>query len=138
MTMFRKNDSASFIASTHREVFRFCTRSTSVCCNHSCKNLCFVIMQKLCSMQHVVTIFTACPKIVSNLFAIHWKRSFQRPNAFSTTTHLMLSAKSNLALSGWDCHECCRVSWANFPKNMLNHQVLRDSILHYRFVLACL
>ena len=73
---------ASFTASTHLEVFRFYTRSTSICCNHSCKNLYFVIMQKLCGIQHVVTIFTAWSKVVSNLFAIHWKRPFKQAMYF--------------------------------------------------------
>ena len=76
-------ESASFTASTHCEVFPFYTRSTSVCCDHSCKNLSFVITQKLCCIQHVVTIFTVCSKAVSNLFAIHWKRPFERPNVES-------------------------------------------------------
>ena len=112
--MFRNNDqwsakqslialrinSASFTTSTHLEVFRFCTRSPSVCCNHSCKNLCFVIMQKSCRIQHVLTIFTVCSKVASNLFAIHWKRHFKRPNAFSTATRLLLSARLNLTSSG--------------------------------------
>ena len=121
-------DSASFRTSRHLEVFRFCTRPTSVCCNHSCKNLCFVIIQKLCRIKHV-TIATNCSKVVSNPFAIHWKWLFKRPNVFSTTTRLILSTRPILDSSGMILLSSEQVSWANFRKNMLNHQVLRDSIL---------
>ena len=93
-------NSASLTALTRLEVFRFCTRLNFVCCNNSCKNLCFAIMQKLCRIQHAVTKFTVCSKVVSNVFAIHQKRAFKRANAFSTLTRLLLSARVNLASSG--------------------------------------
>ena len=101
---------ASFTTSTHPEVFWFCTRSTSVCFNHSCKNL--------------VTIFTVCSKVVSNLFAIHWKQPFKRPNV-STTTRLLLTAI--WLHQGWDCqirvrfHEPILKEYAESPSvNVFN------------------
>ena len=98
----------------------------------------FYLFLNLCGMENVVTIFTACSKVVSNLVAIYWKRPFKQSNAFSTTTRLMLSSKLNLTSSGLRLPRSEQGFMSQFPKNMLNHQVLSHSILHYRFVLACL
>ena len=121
-------ESASFTASTHCEVFPFYTRSTSVCCNHSCKNLSFVITQKLCCIQHVVTIFTVCSKAVSNLFAIHWKRPFKRPNVFSTTNRLLLSVRLKRSEES---------VMSQFSKEYVESPSIKE-LNSSQFVLACL